>query len=43
MILNASFSAEGTAVALQQIAETVGSEGATLTYSHRSTQLGGGG
>ncbi len=39
-ILNAGFSAGGMAAALHQIAHSVGAEGATLTYSHRSIQLG---
>lgn len=37
--LNRSFSFEGTAHLLQQISESVGAEGATLTYSHGSTQF----
>lgn len=39
-MLNAWYSADGLAAALQQIAHSVGAEGATLTYSFRSTQLG---
>ncbi len=39
-ILKASFSVDGMAAALQQIANTVGAEGATLSFSYRSTQLG---
>jgi DNA-binding CsgD family transcriptional regulator len=39
-LLNAAFTADGMATVLQEIAQSVGAEGATLTYSHRSTQLG---
>ena len=38
--LSAAFSADGMALALQQVAESVGAEGATLTYSHGSSQFG---
>jgi DNA-binding CsgD family transcriptional regulator len=39
-ILNACFTPDGMAAALQEIANTTNAEGATLTYSHRTTQLG---
>ncbi len=39
-ILNACFTAGGMAAALQEIANAVNAEGATLTYSHRTTQMG---
>lgn len=38
--LTAAFTADGMALALQQIADSVGAEGATMTYSHGSTQFG---
>lgn len=38
--LNASFTEDGLARMLQQLADSVGAEGATLTYSHRHTPLG---
>jgi DNA-binding CsgD family transcriptional regulator len=39
-ILNACFTPGGMAAALQDIANAVDAEGATFTYSHRTTQLG---
>lgn len=39
-ILNANQSADGIGVALQGIADGVGAEGATLTYSYGATQIG---
>jgi DNA-binding CsgD family transcriptional regulator len=39
-MLHAWYSVDGLAAALQQIAHAAGAEGATLTYSFRSTQLG---
>ena len=38
--LTAAFTAEGMAAALQQLAEQVGAEGATMTYSRGDTQFG---
>jgi DNA-binding CsgD family transcriptional regulator len=38
--LNDAFTANGMAASLQSIAESVGAEGATLTYSHGAQQLG---
>ena len=38
--LNGAFSADGMAAVLQQVADSVGAEGATLTFSYGDTQLG---
>jgi DNA-binding CsgD family transcriptional regulator len=38
--LSAAFTADGMAAALQQLAEQVGAEGATMTYSRGETQYG---
>lgn len=38
--LTAAFTADGMSSALQQIAESVGAEGATMTYSRGETQFG---
>jgi DNA-binding CsgD family transcriptional regulator len=38
--LNGAFSADGMAAVLQQVADSVGAEGATLTFSYGGTQLG---